>query len=75
MSYKLCRFEKRTDDGIVTQVAWVDTDDADVGVIKYSVNGDSGKWTLTHVGDITITRQEYLKLSKPEFRVVGVETR
>lgn len=71
MSYYLCRFEKDDGDGIETTVSWVDAKDAEVGNVVFSVNGETGKWTLTHVGDLPITREEYMDLTKPKLRLVG----
>jgi hypothetical protein len=70
MGYYLCRFEKDDGDGIETAVTWVDGTEAEVGTVVYSVNGEQGKWTLTHVGDLPITREEYLKLNKPKLELV-----
>lgn len=71
MSYYLCRFEKDDGDGIETSVAWLEGKDADVGNILYSVNDVPGMWRLTHVGDLPITREEYMDLTKPKLRLVG----
>jgi hypothetical protein len=70
MSYYLCRFEKDDGDGIEVAFEWTEAEEAEVGKIVYSVNDVQGLWRITHVGDLPITKDDYIKLSQPKLKLV-----
>jgi hypothetical protein len=70
MSYYLCRFEKDDGDGIETAFEWTEASEAEVGRIVYSVNGISGMWRITNVGDMPISKDDYIRLTKPKLELV-----
>jgi len=70
MSYYLCRFEKDDGDGIEVAFEWTEASEAEVGKIVYSVNDIQGLWRITNVGDLPITKDDYIKLSRPKLQLV-----
>jgi hypothetical protein len=70
MSYYLCRFEKDDGDGIETAFEWTEEAEAEVGKIVYKVNDVQGLWRITNVGDLPITKDDYIKLTQPKLQLV-----
>jgi hypothetical protein len=70
MSYYLCRFEKDDGDGIEVAFEWTEAAEAEVGKIVYKVNDVQGLWRITNVGDLPITKDDYIKLTQPKLKLV-----